>query len=93
VLLELGILWIVRVFRFFLGIQVVEVSEELVETMVSGKKLVLITQVVLPELPCRITEGLEKAGIPTLVSPVRMGDCPVTKAAGLRCSFAANTSR
>jgi hypothetical protein len=60
VLLELGILWIVRVFRFFLGIQVVEVSEELVETMVSGKKLVLITQVVLPELPCRITEGLEK---------------------------------
>jgi hypothetical protein len=39
---------------------VIEVAEELVEAVVSGKKLVLITQVVLPELFARVTERLKK---------------------------------
>jgi len=38
----------------------IEVSEELVEAVVSGQKLVLITQVVLPKLSARVTERLEK---------------------------------
>jgi hypothetical protein len=57
---ELRILWVVRVFRLLFGIQVVEVAEELIEAVVGGQKLVLITQMVLPKLPGCITERLEK---------------------------------
>jgi hypothetical protein len=55
---ELRILWIVRILRLFFGIEVVEVSEELVKAMEGWKKLIpIITQMVLPELPGRITKA------------------------------------
>jgi hypothetical protein len=60
VLAEFSIFWIVWIFRLFLGIEVVKVSEELVEAVDGGKKLVPVTQVVLAELPGGITERLEK---------------------------------
>src|SRR5262245_3616991 len=43
-LLELGILRIVRALRFFLRIQVIEVAEKLVEAMVRRQKLVTVPQ-------------------------------------------------
>jgi hypothetical protein len=60
VLLKFGIFRVIRIFRFFLSVQVVEVAEELVKAVIGGKELVLVAQVVLPELPGRIAEGLEK---------------------------------
>ena len=44
------ILWIVVILKFFLGIQMIEVAKELVETMNSRQKLVAITKVVLADL-------------------------------------------
>ena len=51
---------IVRVFRLLLGIQVVEIAEELVETVVRGQVLVTIAEVVLAKLPGGVTAGLEQ---------------------------------
>ena len=43
----------------FLSIQVVEIAKELVESMIAWKKLVFVTQMILPELTGYITVGLE----------------------------------
>jgi transposase len=51
---------IVRAFRILLGVQVIEIAEELVEAVGGRQELVQITEVVLPELPCRIAERLER---------------------------------
>ena len=49
-LLELGALRIVGVLRLLLGVQVVEVAEELVEAVVRRQHLVAVAEVVLAEL-------------------------------------------
>ena len=52
--------WVVRVFGLFLGVEVVQVAEELVETVCGGQVLVEITEMVLAELASGITDGLEQ---------------------------------
>ena len=49
-LLELGILRVVRVLRLLLGVQMVEVAEELVEAVDGRQELVAVAEVVLAEL-------------------------------------------
>ena len=51
---------IVLVLRLFLGVQMVEVAEELVEAVVRRQMLVEVAEVVLAELPCRVALFLEK---------------------------------
>jgi hypothetical protein len=83
------------VLRLLLGIEVVEVAEELVEAVGRGQVLVAVAQVVLAELASDVAQRLEQVamvgssgcrprvapGSPTLVSPVRMGAWPVMNAA------------
>ena len=42
--------WVICLFRFFFDVQVIEIAEELVETMYGRKELVAIAKVVLAEL-------------------------------------------
>ena len=62
---ELGkvawVLWIVRQFRLFLGIEVVEIAEELIEAIHRGQRRVSITDMVLAELPGGVAKVLEQA--------------------------------
>ena len=60
VLAELGILRIVVHLRLFLGVQVIEVAEELVEAVVGGQHVVQVAQVVLAELPGGVALLLEQ---------------------------------
>jgi hypothetical protein len=61
-LVELVALGIVRVFGFFLGVQMVKISEELIEAMVRRQELVAVAQVVLVELPGGVAERLQHLG-------------------------------
>src|SRR5271155_839854 len=60
--LEFGILRIVRMLGFIFGIEMVEVAEELVETVNGGQKLVAVAEMVLAELCGNIAERLEQIG-------------------------------
>jgi hypothetical protein len=75
---------------------VVAVAEELVEAVIRGQELVLVPEMVLAELsgsrkPCAFSTSailgsfvdrpMSAPGSPTLVSPVRIGDWPVTNTA------------
>ena len=55
---ELRILRIVRIVGLFLGIEMVEVSEELVEAVYGRQVLVAVAEVVLPELASGVAEFL-----------------------------------
>ena len=48
---ERGRLRVVGILRLFLGVEVIEVAEELVETVDGREELVQVAQVVLAELP------------------------------------------
>jgi len=48
---KLGIFGVLGVFRLLLGIEVIEIAEELVEAMVGRQELILIAEVVLPNCP------------------------------------------
>ena len=48
--------------RLLLGVEVVEVAEELVEAVRRREELVLVAEVVLAELPRRVSEWLEQLG-------------------------------
>ena len=87
---------VVVVLRLLLGVEVVEVAEELVEAVRGRQELVAVAEVVLAELPGRVARapsarsrwsGPRRAGrcrrpaCPTLVSPVRYGFWPVMNAA------------
>ena len=61
-LLEAVLRRIVRVLRILLGVQVVEVAEELVEPVDGRQELVLVTEMVLAELPGRVAVVLEELG-------------------------------
>ena len=93
-LAEFGVLRIIGKFRLFLGIQMIEVAVELVETVGSGQKFILVAQVIFAELSGRIALGFQQLGdsrifllsprsapgIPTLLKPVRNTLWPVIKA-------------
>jgi hypothetical protein len=82
---------VVLVLRLLLGVEVVEVAEELVEAVVGGQVLVAVAEVVLAELAGGVALRLEQAGDgrvfflqpcsapgrPTLVRPVRNTLWPV----------------
>ncbi|MNP14737.1 hypothetical protein D3C76_1070710 [compost metagenome] len=60
---ELGIVFgPVRAFRFFLGIEVIEVAEELIEAVIGRQVLVLVAQMVLAELAGSVALRLEGLG-------------------------------
>src|SRR5262249_11539271 len=59
---EFRVLGIVRTFRLLLGVQVIEIAEELVESVRSGKKLIAVSQMVLPELSGGVTQRLQQFG-------------------------------
>ena len=61
-LLELRVLRIVGVLRLLLGVQVVEVAEELVEPVLGRQELVAVAEVVLPVLAGHVPERLEQLG-------------------------------
>ena len=61
-LLELGVFRIVRIFRVFLGIQMVQIAEELIESMNGRQKSVLVAKMVLPELAGCVSERFEQLG-------------------------------
>jgi hypothetical protein len=54
--------WVVRRLRILLGVQVVEVAEELVEPVHRREEFVPVAEVVLAELPGRVAEGLQLLG-------------------------------
>ena len=56
------ILRIIRVLRLILGIQMVEVAEELIEAVDGRQKFVSVTEMVLAELSSRISLRLEQLG-------------------------------
>ena len=60
--LEGGILRIVGVLRLVLGVQVIEVAEELVEAVHRRQEFVAVAEMVLAELPGRIALRLEQIG-------------------------------
>jgi hypothetical protein len=59
---ELGVLGIFGVLGLILGIQVIKISEELIEAMNGGQELVAVAKMVLAELPGRVAERLEQFG-------------------------------
>ncbi len=59
-LLEFRILGIVGQFRFFLGVQVIEIAEELVEAMHRRQVFIPIAKMVLPELTRGVPERLQQ---------------------------------
>ena len=59
---ELRVLRIVGVLRLLLGVEVVEVAEELVEAVVGRQELVLVAEVVLAELAGGVAERLQELG-------------------------------
>ena len=59
-LTELGILEVIRVFRFVLGVEVVQGAEEFVETVRRGQVFVAIAQMVLPELAGLVAPGFQQ---------------------------------
>ena len=56
-----GVLRVVRQLRLLLGIEVVEVAEELVESVDRGQRLVAIADVVLAELAGRVAHVAQQA--------------------------------
>ena len=59
---ELVLVRIVRLLRFFLGVEVIEVAEELVEPVHRRQVLVQVAEVVLAELAGGVAERLEQFG-------------------------------
>src|SRR5262249_8168452 len=61
-LLELLVLRIVGILRLLLGVEVIEVAEELVEAVCRRQKLVPIAEVVLAKLSAHVAERLQDVG-------------------------------
>ena len=90
-----GIFGIVDFFRFLFRVQVIEVAEELVESVRRWQVFIPVAKVVLSELAGRVAQRFEQfrdggifccrpsvePGMPTFVMPVRSGFWPVMKAA------------
>src|SRR5262249_10110862 len=59
-LLERRIARVVRLLRVLLGMEVIEIAEELVEAVHRRKKFVLVTKMVFAELACGVTQGFQQ---------------------------------
>ena len=57
---EFGALGIIDILRFLFGIQVIEVSEKLIESVYRGQEFVAIPKMVLAVLKGHVAEGLEQ---------------------------------
>ena len=64
-----GVLGVVRILRLLLGIQVVEVAEELVKPVLGGQKLIAVTEMVLAKLPRGIALFFEERGEGHILRP------------------------
>ena len=53
---------VIRVFRLFLGVEVIEIPEELVEPVRGRQELVQVAEMILAELPGRVTQRFEQLG-------------------------------
>jgi len=74
---------VVRRLRVLLGVEVVEVAEELVEAVQRGQELVAVAQVVLAELPGGVAERLEQLRDRRILRPQadrRRGDADLAQA-------------
>src|SRR4029453_8063022 len=56
------ILRVVRLLRLLLGVEVIQVAVELVESMKGGQEFVPITEVILPDLSGHVPQRLEQFG-------------------------------
>ena len=61
---------IIPLLRFFLGIEVIQVAEELIEAVHRRQMLILVAEVVLAELAGAVAEGLEQAGDGRILRPI-----------------------
>jgi hypothetical protein len=68
-LFESRVLGIVLVLRLLLGVEVVEVAEELVEAVVGRQVLVTVPEVILAELRGRVAERFEQLGDRRVLGP------------------------
>ena len=59
---ERGCLRVVGILRLFLGVEVIEIAEELVEAVDGREELVEVSQMVLTELSGRVAEVLHEIG-------------------------------
>ena len=87
-LLELGVFRVVGVLGLLLGIQVVEVAEELVEAVRRRQELVAIAQVVLAVLAGHVTERLEQLGQRGVLGAAARGPPPAGRPWSGRCGSA-----
>jgi hypothetical protein len=49
------ILRVIHIFRLFFRVEMIEITEELVEAVFSRQELILVAQVILAELPSGVT--------------------------------------
>src|SRR5262249_30488642 len=59
---KLRVFWIVRMFRFVLRVEMIEVAEELVEAVHCRQEFVAVAEVVLAELSGRVALWLQQLG-------------------------------
>jgi hypothetical protein len=59
---EARILRVVRHLRFFLGVEVIQVAEELIETVIGRQHVVQVAEVILAELAGRVALLLQQRG-------------------------------
>ena len=81
---------IIRIFRFVLGVQVIEISEKLVEPVNRRQKLIAVAEMVFAELCRRISGGLSRSASVGSFSD-RPSFAPVTRLLGDR--FASGSDR
>ena len=55
---EFRILWVILIFRFVFGVQVIQIPEELVESVIGGQMLIEIAKMILAELSCCVSHRL-----------------------------------
>ena len=60
--LKLGRVWVIGMFRFFFGVEVVEIAEEFIETVGGGEHVVAIAKMIFAELTGEIALGFEDGG-------------------------------
>ena len=84
--LEGGVLRIVRMFRFILGVQMIEVAEELVEAVNRRQKFVAVAEMVLAELPGRIALRLEQIGDGRVLLRQALLSRPAVRPSEARCA-------
>ena len=84
--LELGVLRIVGVLRLVLGIEVVEIAEELIEAVNGRQELVAVAEMVLAELSGHVALRLEQIRRASGPSPTALPSRPAGRLSEARCA-------